>query len=281
MNSEEKKAAQAAIKKRWDLVKAKASASVAPTLSDGQDKTTAKELTKRFSDAQSGMRRIVALGLFAWEIKETKLKHGQWGAWLSAHCPKLTRIDQATNQPKPSTALSGYMDLTRGVLDNLGFTVEKYLAHISNSRLPGICQGGKYLLLPDKKLPAEVLPLKEKICSLVDGKTQRQLFLEFKQTDADGKPKVGRLQGQGGKAGEPDGPIEAIVAYHREYSVRHMGIVDHELNKLGLRCLHCDDDTLNAWLGTLQRHVRCLNTWLNAAPAKRDPKEIQTLWSSL
>jgi hypothetical protein len=94
------------------------------------------------------------------------------------------------------------MELTRNVLESVGFTVEKYLAHISNSQTLRICHGGKYLLLPDKKLPEDVRPLKEKICALVDGKTQRQLFLEFKQAEDDGNgnptPKRGRLKGQGG-----------------------------------------------------------------------------------
>jgi hypothetical protein len=174
-----------------------------PTLNDGHDQAAAKQLTKLFTDAQTGMRRIVALGLFAWEIKEQKLKHGEFGPWLAAHCPKLVRSDSSTGKPKPSNALSSYMELTKGVLDQLGFTVEKYLKHISSNSLGGgICHGGKYLLLPDKKLPQDVLPLKEKICALVDGKTKCQLFSEFKQAEEDDtgtvKPKRGRLKGQGG-----------------------------------------------------------------------------------
>ncbi|MGH9591706.1 MAG: hypothetical protein ACRD5L_01350, partial [Bryobacteraceae bacterium] len=44
-----------------------------------------------------------------------------------------------------------------------------------------------------------VKPLREKICALIDGKTQRQLFLEFKQADEDSdKPKRGRLKGSSG-----------------------------------------------------------------------------------
>lgn len=179
---------------------AKCSARV-PTLNDGHDQATAKQLLKLFTDAQTGMRRIVALGLYAWEIKECKLKHGEWGSWLAAHCPRLTREDTA-GKPKASASLSSYMELTKNVLESVGFTVEKYLKHVSNSQTLGICHGGKYLLLPDKKLSEDARELKEKLCSVVDGKTQRQLFLEFKQAEDDGNgnptPKRGRLKGQGG-----------------------------------------------------------------------------------
>ena len=174
-----------------------------PSLNDGHDQAVAKELRTRYTAAQKGLRTVVAFGLLAWEVKELRLKHGQFGPWLAAHVPELTTPDSATGKPKPSRALSGYMELTKGVLDASGFTVEKYLAHISNSQQMRICHGGKYLLLPDKKLPDAVRPLKEKICSLIDGKTQRQLFMEFKQAEEDQatgqiSPKRGRLKGQGG-----------------------------------------------------------------------------------
>jgi len=181
----------------------------APTLNDGHDAATAKRLLTLYTEAQSGMRRVVALGLFAWELKETRLKHGEFGAWLSAHCPTLATA-RPTGQPIPSRALQGYMDLTKSVLDSLGFTIEKYLTHISKAQTMRFCQGGKYLLSSpkaDKKLPAEARELKTRICELVDGKTARQLFLEFKQAEEDTatgdlKPKIGRLKGQGGASKE-------------------------------------------------------------------------------
>lgn len=180
---------------------------VAPKLKDGTDAATAKQLTKLFSDAQTGMRRIVALGLFAWQIKETQLKHGEWGPWLAAHAPQLCRQDSATGKPKAAAALTNYMELTKNVLEGVGFdTIEKYLETVAKFPLRGNLNHGGFLLVADKKVPEEVRPLREKICSLVDGKTQRHLFLEFKQAeeDAEGntKPKRGRLKGQGGASKE-------------------------------------------------------------------------------
>lgn len=175
---------------------------IVPTLNDGHDKATAKELLKRFTEAQTGLRRVVAFGLLAWEVKENKLKPGQFGTWMAAHCPSLTRIDSATGKPKPSSSLTSYMNLTKSVLESVGLPVNKYLNHISNSQQLGICHSGKYLLLPDKKLSPEALELKGKICELVDGKTAKQLFSEFKQAEeyAEGNLRVkhGRLKGQGG-----------------------------------------------------------------------------------
>ena len=170
-------------------------------LKGGGDAAAAKQLNKLYTEAQTGMRRIVALGLFAWELKETKLKHGEFGTWLAEHCPKLAAVDSVTGKVRPSRALSGYMDLTKNVLESVGFdTVEKYLAVAAE--FPSALSGGKFLLVSDKKAPDSVKPLREKIFELVDGKTQRALFSQFKQAEEDdeGQPKVhrGRLKGQGG-----------------------------------------------------------------------------------
>lgn len=170
-------------------------------LKGGDDVATAKQLTKLFADAQTGMRRVIALGLFAWQVKETQLKHGEFGTWLAQHCPKLATVDSVTGKARASRALSGYMELTKGVLEGVGFpTIGKYLTEAAKfSDVKALSHGG-FLLLADKKVPEAVKPLRDKICQLVDGKTQRQLFLEFKQADddEDAKPKRGRLKGSTG-----------------------------------------------------------------------------------
>jgi hypothetical protein len=199
---------------------AKANAKPAPVLKCGDDAANAKQLTKLYGDAQNGMRRVVALGLFAWELKELQLKHGEFGPWLAKHCPKLAAVDSVTGKARPSRAISGYMALTKNVLESSGFaTISKYLSHISNVQTMHICHGGKFLLLPDKKIPADVKPLHEKICSLIDGKTQRQLFLEFKQAeeDDDGEAKVkrGRLKGKGGASKEQRADAKARAEQER------------------------------------------------------------------
>ena len=56
------------------------------------------------------------------------------------------------------------------------------------------------MLISDKKVPEGLKDVREKICAVVDGKTQRSLFMEFKQADDDDspKPKRGQLKGSKG-----------------------------------------------------------------------------------
>lgn len=174
-----------------------------PKLKSGDDAAYAKQFAKLFSDAQTGMRRIVALGLFAWEIKELHLKHGEFGPWLAGWQPKLCRADSKTGKPKASHALENAMRITQGVLESVGYkTIGDYLDHLSKFPIGGICHHGKFMMLPEKKVTPEIKPLREKICALIDGKTQQQLFWEFKQAeeDEDGevKKKHGRLKGSKG-----------------------------------------------------------------------------------
>jgi hypothetical protein len=183
-------------------------------LKSGGDTAIAKQFNKLFSDAQTGMRRIVALGLFAWEIKERQLKHGQFGDWLAKHCPKLATLDGPTGKPVASRALRGYMDLTKSVLENVGFkTIESYLDEAEKIANTKALKHGGFLLIPDKKVPDEVKPLREKICQLVDGKTQNALFTEFKQADDEtGKPKRGRVKGCKGTTAEARAAAAAAEA---------------------------------------------------------------------
>jgi hypothetical protein len=169
-------------------------------LISGNDAAAAKQLNKLFAEAQNGMRRVVALGLFAWEIKEGQLKHGEFGAWLAEHCPKLATVNSVTGKPVASRALSGYMELTKNVLESCGCpTIEKYLATIAKFADDANLKPGQFLLIADKKVPESLAPMREKIFELVDGKTQRSLFLEFKQCEEDSaKPKRGRLTGSAG-----------------------------------------------------------------------------------
>lgn len=172
----------------------------AANLKSGNDAAAAKQLNKLFTEAQNGMRRVVALGLFAWEIKEGQLKHGEFGAWLAEHCPKLATINSITGKPVASRALSGYMELTKNVLESCGCpSIEKYLATVAKFADDANLKPGQFLLIADKKVPESLAPMREKIFELVDGKTQRSLFLEFKQCEEDSEtPKRGRLKGSTG-----------------------------------------------------------------------------------
>lgn len=63
-----------------------------PKLSTGDDVAAAQHLLRLYNESQIELRRAVALGLAAWEIKEMRLKHGEWGRWLGAHAPACAGV---------------------------------------------------------------------------------------------------------------------------------------------------------------------------------------------
>lgn len=131
------------------------------------DGAAAERLRELYDDAQNGMRRVIALGMYCFELQESNLKHGEFGPWVEKHCPQISY-----------RSIRNYMQLTKGVLDACGVQI--------GSALP-ICHGGEILLLPDAQIPDESRKLRGQICELIDGKTQRQLLLEFK-SDKTAKP---------------------------------------------------------------------------------------------
>ncbi len=237
------------MKKKLEIVPAAKALPVA-TLKSGDDKSTAKQLNKLFSDAQNGMRKIVALGLFAWEIKENQLKHGEFGPWLAQHCPKLATIDSVTGKAKTSRALNGYMELTKNVLEACGIpTIEKYLGGVAKFANDANLGHGKFLLIADKKVPDALKEVRENICALVDGKTQRALFTEFKQAEEDdsgtAKKKHGRIKGKGGATAEQR---ERAAMLEAEEKIEALKL---EVLRISERLMILsDDDGLGEILGT-------------------------------
>lgn len=142
-------------------------------------------------EAKTGLRRVVAFGLFCFEMQEVHLKQGQFGPWLAQYYPECARTDSKTGRPKASSALSCWMKLTEDTLEAVGLQVNQYLAQVHSFRVGS----GDLLLLPDNKVPKSAQPLRGQICDVLDGKTARQLMLEFKQVNEDGEVKRGRLPG--------------------------------------------------------------------------------------
>lgn len=151
----------------------------------------AKTLTALFEDAQNGMRRMVALGLYAHEIK-SQLKHGQFGPWLAEHAPGLSR--EFEGRALASMTLTRYMQLASGVLECTGYKLAEYLEKTKITQCD-LSHGGEILLLAEGEVPESSRPMREKICELIDGKTQRQLFAEFKTADEDEEGAVAKAGG--------------------------------------------------------------------------------------
>ena len=217
-------------------------------------------------DFLNSTRKAVSLGLFLNAIKvrgkeDGSIPHGEFRPWCEKNVPDLN----------PYT-LSTYMTIGRGVIEKAQLEIADFAAFASGSQKIGDLSFAHSGQLPSK------------VEDLISGKTQQQLLLAFKQTRLKNDcydPTVGRQPGEGGREAEPDGDISAIIAFHRKYSIRHMGKIDHEYSKMGLRFLHCDDGHIAAFIASAERVVRIGNAWLNAPPAKRDPKAMEKLWNQL
>lgn len=135
-----------------------------PALSEpGPDE--AAYLSAAYADAQQGLRRIIALGLYVHEIK-ARLKHGQFQQWLAEYCPEITY-----------RSIHGYTQLTQNVLESCGLKL---------SEVQSLSPGGQFLLSPAEELTDDVRPIRDAICEVIDGKSSRQLMLQFKSAAGQG-----------------------------------------------------------------------------------------------
>jgi len=190
-----------------------------PTLIGGNDEAVKKQFGDLFADAQSGMRRVITFGIFALGVKLTQLKHSQFGDWVKGNFGESAY-----------RTVRSHMQLTESTLEACGIKQLKPIFQ-NGSALP-ISKCGDFLMLPEAKVPEPLKPLREKICNIVDGKSARALFTEFKQAEeeitADGasrmKKRRGRLPGQGGataaqrEAARLRAEQEALEELKREYS---------------------------------------------------------------
>lgn len=146
----------------------------APALKSGRDsKAVAKQLDALITDAESGLRRIVTAGLFIVEITQD-LPHGQFGKWIETHLPNRSRA-----------TVFGWKSLALNVMEACGVKVQQ---------LDFSTPLHKVISLPAAKVPKDAKEVRAKMDELIEGKTYRQLFFEFKQaeeqTDEDGETVV-------------------------------------------------------------------------------------------
>jgi hypothetical protein len=245
-----------------------------PTLKSGNDAEAAAKLTELVADAQNGLRRIVALGLFCFEIK-AQLKHGKFKPWLAVNCKETSY-----------RSLAAYMQLTAGVLQKCGTSAKAYMAKVQPLHFS---HSGELLLLADAKVPEEVKPLKDKICSIIDGKSQAQLFLDFKQADEDEetdqvKGKRGNLKSTGRepKQASPEQLLAAqqkIARENIEAAIDALGCVKGEIAVLPPKTKE-DRLLLTTYLAALEQQTKAVSLMLNKSDDPKTAQKIEELFKA-
>ena len=148
----------------------------------------ANRLEEMFRDAQAGLARFIAFGLYGHEVKELRLKHGQFGDWIKEHCPGI-----------PWRTAQHYMAMTKGLLYACGCKIEDY---VQMRKRCAFAHGGELILKDVSDLPESVRPLASKMRAMIEGKTAKQLFLEFKTADEHEGEVIVRSAGIGDKQWE-------------------------------------------------------------------------------
>jgi hypothetical protein len=242
-----------------ELLPANSAAAISiPALLTGDDQAATEHFISLYHEAQNGLRRVVAFGLYAWFIKICCLKRSQFLPWADA-------ISQQHGLSRRS--IQRHMELTKSVLKACGVGQVKPLLLGWQTQMRQawhISHCGEILLLPDAEVPKEVRPLREKICTIIDGKSAQQLFFQFKQTeeDEDGneRPKRGNLTGKG----NPKAQREAAKLRLSKAEVKALELKAKHTTRWILE--NCDAQRLgridNDVFDKLHEAVKGLNTWM-------------------
>ena len=194
-------------------------------------------------------KRAVWWGLFFNHVKQRgkedkSIAHGGFGPWLKSNAPQISWESVCT-----------YMRLARDVAEKGKFQISEFLKFAHNGELP------------------------ETVLKIIEGKTQQQLFLEFKQVkknaEGDFEACPGRREGEGGRE-----PIRT-VEQQRKYVMRHVGLGIKELDKCGEDILLLEDTALEVMLSDLERRTKLIHFWLKQPLGKRNVEEARKVWKNL
>lgn len=226
-----------------------------PTLPKGNDAEVAAKLHSLVSDANDGLKRILAAGFFI-ECIAGELKHGQLGPWLAAHCPQ---VGQST--------VYRWRELARNV------------AQVAGVKIPtvGILEGsmeGNFLTLPTEELPNELSEARARIEEVIAGKTAKQLHFEFKQTE-DGKVKVGRLKGHGGREADRPATPSELLEHEQHCAKRDWERLILVMDQLSPRAPLLPDMDLQILAGLTDKWTKALNEWLRLPQGQRSAQAAE------
>lgn len=197
-----------------------------------------------FTDAT---KRAVWMGMFLNHIKakgkeDGSIPHGEFMPWLEKNVPDV-----------PGRTARTYMKLADGVCEKNQIQIGQF------SQFAG--------------LPGHLPP---KIEKAIEGQTQQQLFLSFKNVDENGDPlKAGCAPGKARKL-----TLAEQAEAERACVQESMHGVIRALEAMGPSFTLATDLDLEAFNGVLMRHTKAINEWLRQPKNRRDPHAIAILFTS-
>ena len=219
-----------------------------PHLRTGKDDQIAAQLESYIAEAEAGTIAILKAGFFIECIAED-LPHGQLGPWIEAHCP--TRKWRTIRRWKQVAA---------SVAEEIGVSYKNRTA----LRLHEI------LSLPLASVPDHARPIREKIDDLISGRSYRQLFMEFKQTEDSLTPKRGRLAGHGGPARQLTTHEQAELLRQTALTASgRMGQAVEASNKDFFLLTHTNDLEVISQIALLESALQLRRAWLATPKAHR------------
>lgn len=194
-----------------------------------------------FTDAT---KRAVWMGMFLNHIKakgkeDGSIPHGQFESWMSANVPNV-----------PHRTARTYMKLADGVCEKNEIQI------------------GQFSRFAD--LPGHLPPTIEKA---IEGQTQQQLFLSFKNVDENGDPlKPGCAPGKARKLtlAEQAEAERVLVRERADDVMRYLDLIGPSFTIL-------TDVDLEALNGVLMRSSKAINEWLRTPKSQRNPKSIAAM----
>lgn len=239
----------------------KISTMAAPSLPTGNDAAVAKQLRALLDDAANGLRRILIAGFFIDRVA-SELPHGKFRPWLEAHCADVTW-----------RTVFRWRELARGVAQavGLGTTAEERHA----------LEWHHILELPAAQVPEQARATRKLIDELIDGRSARQLLLDFKQVEENevGEQfvKVGRRKGEGGK------PPAASIGKQADLlkQLAHADWIPIERDLLWLyKAKFCalSDLDVTAQIACLEQAIFARKEWLRTLPEHRVSSAVEALF---
>jgi hypothetical protein len=153
----------------------------APALKDLDSffRERAEDISSAYAEAANAQRTLVWFGLLLTDTKERGkqtgiIPHGQFVKWLEANCPTVS-----------VRTCQNWMQIAEGVTARFKNATAAFL--VDGKEIPL----HQVLHLPSTVLDKKAIEVREEIFSQVDGKSQRQLLLEFREGSDEPAPTGG------------------------------------------------------------------------------------------